>query len=264
MAKAIVHNQLGLIFDQTPAEVAPEPEPTPVLTIPKKGFISGEAARQHMVRLFNGLRCKYGVYDIFRDFCEMAACTISNWADPIHYDEREADYLRIAGRYEREELNVFCEMLATLTQALEGLGPRDVLGQIFQALEINNKDQGQFFTPQNVCECMAAMSLHDCKDVIQAKGYITVCEPAVGGGGMVFAACKVMEEQGLDYHTQLHVSAIDIDDRCANMAYIQMSMLGVPGIVYHGDALSGETRSVWYTPAHITGEWWQRLAADQK
>jgi hypothetical protein len=45
----------------------------------------------------------------------------------------------------------------------------------------------------------------------------------------------------------------------AHMAYVQLSLLGIPGIVVVGDTLRMESRAVWYTPAHIVGGWSRRL-----
>ena len=42
--------------------------------------------------------------------------------------------------------------------------------------------------------------------------------------------------------------AQDIDIRCVWMAYIQLSLYGIPAVVIHGNTLTMETWSQWYTP----------------
>lgn len=43
------------------------------------------------------------------------------------------------------------------------------------------------------------------------------------------------------------------------MAYVQLSLLGIPAVVVHGNALSLDVWGVWYTPAHVFVGWGRRL-----
>jgi hypothetical protein len=43
------------------------------------------------------------------------------------------------------------------------------------------------------------------------------------------------------------------------MAYVQLSLLNIPAIVVHGNALSVEAWGTWFTPAHILGGWGAKL-----
>jgi hypothetical protein len=43
------------------------------------------------------------------------------------------------------------------------------------------------------------------------------------------------------------------------MAYVQMSLAGIPGVVIVGDTLRLEVRDFWFTTAHVTGGWTRRL-----
>ena len=42
----------------------------------------------------------------------MAACSISNAVDKFHFDEREKTYLRIVNKYDKEERQLFPQLLA--------------------------------------------------------------------------------------------------------------------------------------------------------
>jgi hypothetical protein len=76
---------------------------------------------------------------------------------------------------------------------------------------------------------MAAMSFGDQgKDLIRKRGFIRANEAAAGSGAMV-------------------------------IAYLQLSLLHVPAVIVHGNTLSSEEWSNWYTPAHILGGWEWRL-----
>jgi hypothetical protein len=257
-------SQGTLCFDEPEIVIKQSPAPIPEVVIPDKerrrDLIRGEASRQHLIRLLNSFRYKHGIYDVFRDFCALSALSISNAVDKRHWEDRESEYLRIIKGYDREFIDKFPEMLSCLTTALDELGPRDILGEVFMQLEISNKSVGQFFTPQCVSDCMARIVFSDLGPQIAQEGYITLQEPAAGGGSTIFAACKAMSEQGFDFTTQLHVTAIDIDSRCAHMCYVQMSLLGIPGVVYHGDTLRMEMRSEWITPTHVWGLWDYKLS----
>lgn len=86
-------------------------------------------------------------------------------------------------------------------------------------------------------------------------------EPPRGAGSMLIALADAMRNQGINYQRHLHVTAIDIDPRAIHMAYTQLSLLHVPAHLIVGNALTGEVRQHWFTPAHILGAWDIRLAA---
>jgi hypothetical protein len=197
---------------------------------------------------------RHQLHTVFSDFCELSALAISNSVDLSRREKREERYLQIAGRYTAEELARFPKMLGCLVEALEH-EMRDHLGKLFMALELGNHWHGQFFTPYELALLMAQMQLHDAAALIDAKGFITVCEPAAGAGGMVVACAQALREQGLNYQQVMHVVAQDLDPTAAHMCYLQMSLLHVPGVVIVGDTLRMTESDRWYTPAHFLGLW---------
>ena len=76
---------------------------------------------------------------------------------------------------------------------------------------------------------------------------------------MLIACAKVMRDKGLNYQKQMHAMAIDTDIVAVHMAYIQFSLLHIPAVVIHGNALTGTAHSEWRTPAHVLGLWDRRL-----
>jgi hypothetical protein len=46
------------------------------------------------------------------------------------------------------------------------------------------------------------------------------------------------------------------------MAYLQLSLLHIPARITHGNSLSLDEFSHWYTPAHILGGWNFKLRRD--
>ncbi len=214
-----------------------------------------------IAKLVTSLAQRHGAWQVFADFNEMAATSLSNAIDLAHRDKREARYMEIIKRYTSEELARFPQMLAALTDALEH-ETTDVLGRTFHELELHNKWAGQFFTPYPVCQMMAKMSLSDENEIrakIESRGFITASEPACGSGAMVIALAHAMKEMGINYQQHLHVTAVDVDAKCVHMAYTQFALLHIPAVIVHGNTLSMEEWDHWYTPAHIMGGWRWKL-----
>ena len=191
----------------------------------------------------------------------MSSCraTNANRVDLRHRDAREARYLQIVGAYKPAEVARFPEALGALALALEQ-EPADVLGSVFMELELGNRWKGQFFTPFHLCRAMAALQMGDgVAGEIAAKGYVTANDPCVGGGAMPLAFAAELRAAGLDPARHLHVTAQDVDSTAVHMAYVQLSLMGVPAVVILGNSLTLEAREHWYTPAHVLGGWSQRL-----
>lgn len=216
---------------------------------------------KELVKLFEKLAHRHDRWKVFADFCEMAATAWSNRVDPTHYEKREARYLEIVKTYDRSEMALFPQALGHLVMALED-GMTDVLGRVFHALELHNKYAGQFFTPDAVCQMMAAVTVGDGAEVrerIARRGFVTAMEPAVGSGAMVIALAKAMMEAGINYQQHLHVTAVDVDPKCVHMAYVQFALLHIPAVVIHGNSLAVQEYDHWHTPAHVMGGWVERL-----
>ena len=182
----------------------------------------------------------------FSDWLEIAAITLHQL--PYHsgelakdnaYEVLEAQYLEQVKAYKREELNSFSEMLSLLVVAHNG-SYSDFLGDIAGEYELLNKHVGQFFTPYHLCQAMAKMSFFDARSLVEEKGIITVCEPAVGAGGLVIASAEEIASQGVDPCAYVQFDCTDISRDAFNMAYIQLSALGLQAVVRHGNTLSNE------------------------
>ena len=222
-----------------------------------------------MASLIRKLAYSRGVHEVFCDFIEAAAISISNAVDIPRREAREARYMQIVKRYTPEEVNRFpelLEMLTMLTMQLEG-GPADVLGRLFHELELHNKYACQFFTPYEICRMMAKMTMGDkaaLEAQIAATKFISVSEPACGSGAMVIAFAQAMKEEGINYQQHLHVTAVNVSPICVHMAYLQLSLLHIPAIVIRANTLSAfpfgeKPEDRWYTPAHILNGWDWRL-----
>lgn len=216
---------------------------------------------KELVKTLRSVSYSHAIYEVFQDWLAISAIAISNAVDWRQQKRREEVYLEIIHKYtkaEQEKLeDAFAELVLALQHEQSMHGPTDILGQVFHALELHSKYKGQFFTPPHVCELMGMMTLNgdNLTQTIEKKGYITVCEPCIGSGGMILGAAKAMANQKLNYQTQMLVTGIDIDIKCVQMAYLQLSLLGIPAVIIHGNSLTDEEWSRWYTPAYIIGLW---------
>jgi methylase of polypeptide subunit release factors len=100
---------------------------------------------------------------------------------------------------------------------------------------------------------MGAMTFSE--QTIGAKGYVELSEPCCGSGAMILGFAKAMLEKGYNYCAQLVVTATDVDLNCVYMAYLQLSLYGIPAIAIHGNSLTNEEFSRWYTPVHVMNGW---------
>ena len=215
--------------------------------------------QKEIIKTITTLSYRHSLWQVFTDFVEMAALAISNSVDAIHKEKRETRYLEIIGKYNKDEQQMFPKMMAYLVEALEHSlkfdgGPVDVLGQIFHELELHNKWKGQFFTPTPVCEMMAMMTFGDGQEV-KENGFVKVGEPACGSGAMVLGFAKAMKNKGFNYCNQMVVTATDVDLKCVHMAYLQFALYGIPAVVIHGNTLTLEEWSRWYTPVYLLDGW---------
>ncbi len=227
----------------------------------RNGSAAGDP-RKELLRMIQHLGARHSTWRVFEDFLAMSAISFSNAVDWVHREEREAQYMEIVGRYSKDELDLFPQMLACLVEELEihAEQPTDVLGAIFHELELHNKYKGQFFTPQNVCDMMGAMSFGEGDKSIAANGYINLCEPCAGSGAMILGFAKAMKKNGYDFNRQMVVSATDVDLKCVFMTYLQLSLYGIPAVVIHGNTLTMQEWSRWYTPVYMLEGWIWRQA----
>lgn len=201
----------------------------------------------------------YGVdkFNFISNLFECGALAVSNKFDFINYDEREERYKQIMKAYEPSKQKamseIFAEIFALLSSVVYDNGVfADYLGEIFMGLNLGNKRTGQFFTPYNISKMSAKMVITDPTEKQTKDEIITVCDPCCGSGGMLIAALDVLQnDYQVNYARNCFIDCGDIDSRCVHMAYLQLSLAGVPAIIKHQDALSRQLWNVWRTPVFI-------------
>ena len=135
---------------------------------------------------------------------------------------------------------------------------QDFLGCVYMKLNLGNVANGQFFTPYHVSKMMAEICFSDIEKQLEERDFITLSEPCCGSGAMIIAYAQTLKEQGYNYQNQLFVEAIDIDELCFLMTYLQLSLYGIPARVMLGDTLAWKFQRVLYTPLYfINGFSWR-------
>lgn len=211
---------------------------------------------QAFKRLFNETARYENRYSVFRDWVMMSAIALNNAF--LKSESLEEEYLGIVKRYKKDDAVRMAHLLAEVVQGLE-VYPCDFLGSLFMELELGSDRMGQFFTPFEISKMMALLTHGDVIDELSDQPFIRAHEPACGSGSMIIAFAQVMYEKGLNPQQQLWVSCVDLDPVAAMMAYIQLSLLSIPGEIIVGNSLSMQYTRVMRTPAHYLGLWDYKL-----
>lgn len=194
-----------------------------------------------IVKMFDSLSGSKGAWEVWNDVITMMAVSIANTCDnnPNRKEQREKQYLDIANKYTADEMQTVVKITAAITNALEDNPEQDLLGDLYMSLDFGSNALGQFFTPYDVCQAMAELSVDKAlmESQINEKGYIRINEPSCGAGANIIALVNEMKKQEINYQNSAFIVAQDLSQLTALMCYIQLSLLGCAGIVVVGDTL---------------------------
>lgn len=228
---------------------------------------------KEFIKLMDSLCGRHNRWEIWKDAMWLFATTISNAVDPRHREKREQQYLDIAKRYSKAEMDTFAELFAQLVLILERKrGYCDFLGELYMMLGLGNDAGGQFFTPYDVCRMMAKVTMSDVQEKVAQQGWISVNDPACGAGATLIAAADIMyNDYKLNFQTSVMFAGQDIDYTTGLMCYIQLSLCGCAGYVHIGNTLTNpmtghvlfgdEGENTWYTPMYFSAPWEMRRQA---
>lgn len=227
-----------------------------------------EHIRKDFLKTFRSLTNRWRSWDIWTDFITMAACTISNSVDKLHFDEREKTYLRIIKKYSKQEQEIFPQLFAYVVAALEENPEQDFLGDIYTELGLNSKEHEQIFTPYNICHFMAEITIDDLAAQVETKGVVEIHDCCCGAGAILIAASNVAKEKlkktNFNYQNHILITGQDIDYLVTMMCYIQLSLLGMAGYFKVGNALTDpmtdndSLENYWFTPMYFFPVWHYR------
>lgn len=169
------------------------------------------------------------------------------------WSENEEAYEKVFANLQKPEAakERFAELLALCTVALDEKCA-DFLGPLWMEIG-SSSSMGQFFTPHELSRLTAQMTLGNPRQILADLGrpYFTAQEPAAGMGGMVLAVAEIMREEGLDPAINAFWHMIELDYTVFRGCYVQTSLAGIAGAVFHGNTLSLNMISSHYTPATL-------------
>ena len=206
---------------------------------------------------FNLLSQRYDKYRIFLDFLKLASYSMYNVFRKS--EEIESKYLNIVKTYRKEELEIFGKIFGELTLMYEYKNEIvDILGEFYMQNKIGNNSLGQFFTPFHIAEFMGKINCgtkEQMEKIIDKNGYITLSEPCCGAGAMILGFVKALKDEDINYQQNLLVYAVDISEICAYMTYVQLSLYGIPAIVFCGDSITQKMNFQLETPFYFMNYW---------
>ena len=239
-------------------------------------YVSKDELQREFVKVIDSMTGAYNRWEVWRDMVWCIAIAISNRVDERHRDSREQTYMSIVQKYDVKDIEKFAQLFAILhrnvVEKTEKGSYGDFLGELFMNLDLGNNLGGQFFTPYNICQMMARITIDGEKDkmekAIEKQGWFSCMDCACGAGATLIAAAEASVEHGINYPFQVMFAAQEIDSTTALMCYIQLSLLGCAGYVVIGDSLCDpmtghvlfgeDSERCWFTPMFFEETWHRR------
>ena len=172
---------------------------------------------------------KYGLHSVFDDFLEMVVCALSLGAKEDRYHE-------IVRNYEKPDAYLMAEAFGSLVIEMDnnGDGLKDGFGDFYMEY-LSYGRNGQFFTPEPICDMMAR--------ILNPAGFgEKVADCCCGSGRMLLAAAKISRNS-------LFFGA-DIDRTCAMMCLINLCLNGLLGEVCWMDTILNRFYGGWRIELH--------------
>ena len=200
------------------------------------------------------LGTKYGTHEAFKD---VVVCIAYFFANGIDFkEEREKEALKIRNKYSKKEQQLFISIMVTLMEEYsKACKPIDILGDIYENLNLIKKDSAQFFTPLEVCNLMTEITTikDNYENTIKEKGYITISDPSCGSGRNLYTTYKELLDEKVP-NNKIFLQGDDSDLTCCCMTYIHLSLMGANAIVNYKDPISNEVYDTFYTSSFFTNK----------
>lgn len=177
---------------------------------------------------------KHGISRVFNDLLTMGICSFHRTNIQSQLTEKdeanEKLYFETIKPYTKEELSELAKALSLLQLNLVRNPYSDMLGEYFTKY-ITKGQNGQFFTPEPVCQLMAKMTYSESMEGQR------ILDPACGSGRMQLAAAE--------HNHKNYFYGADNDKTCAKMATINFFLNGLKGEVAWMDSLAMEWYGGW-------------------
>ena len=203
--------------------------------------IKTKSEYNEIIKMFDVLTRTRSIWQVYNDCIEMFAYAIQNsFITGNKFKMNEAAYIAIAKKYTKNEMEIAIKIFGTIMNMLEENPFRDLLGDLYMQLNMGSAALGQFFTPYHISRLMVegSFDVDKINSEIAEQGYITVNEPAVGGGANIIALCECLYKHHIDYQNQCVIIGQDLSRISALMCYVVLSLIGCSAVIKIGDTLA--------------------------
>lgn len=192
---------------------------------------TSQQAYKNFLKVFEQLSYRHSYSDTFSNFLDFALYMLTIEKSPEDIETMK----RLESIYtDQKEAQLMAQLFLDFQLASDndGNGFYDVLGDLFMDL-VSHGRNGQFFTPQPVCDMMARMNYGE--DLTDGK---TVCDPACGSARMLLAMAK--QNRNLIFY------GADNDITCCKMAVLNMVVNTMQGEIAWMNSLTMEHYKSWH------------------
>lgn len=194
----------------------------------------------------------------FSDFLAYCALLLSSRTDPVHSKDSMEQLQRLKGSYHDAEWQAFhhtlCSVCDTARRNVDCGCYEDLFADAYTELGASSRALKQDFTPKSIAMMMAQITTRE-GIKLPEEGYFTLSDHACGSGILLLAEAERIAQCGFNPAMQLVVQAADLDIRCVHMTCLNLSLNGIPAVVIHGNTITLQKFSRWYTPAYLLGKW---------
>lgn len=178
----------------------------------------------------------YDLSQVFNDLLTMGICSYHKTNIQTRLQEKdeanEKLYMQTIEKYKKKDLDDFAQMLGLLQLNVLDYPYSDVLGEYFTQ-HITRGQNGQFFTPEPICDFMA-LTHGDADKIVHQR----VLDPACGSGRMLLRFAK--------HYPDNYFFAADVNNTCAKMSTLNFFLNGLRGEVAWMNSLSMEFFGAWH------------------
>jgi|AntDeeMetagen681_2_1112603.scaffolds.fasta_scaffold23701_1 type I restriction-modification system DNA methylase subunit len=181
-------------------------------------------------------------YEVFQDFVDVVITMLSpEETDPAEIYEKYEDLS--SGSIDAREH--FGNAVQAMLEAYNEVN-HDVIGKVYEELDIQNESIGQYFTPSDVTNLMARClnkSDSDANTVVtesRDNERDVIHDPTCGTGRMLIDA--VLESDDDD---EIAVTGVDKSAIAAKMATINFAVMNTEARIWHGDSLTMDMHQRW-------------------
>lgn len=182
--------------------------------------------------------------ELWSDWITCTRIAISN---RVEYSEEDAtDMQRILDKYTQADRGNFESLFQLMVDhclSFDG----DFLGQFYMENEFGCKSMGAYYTPSSITNLLAEFTYQPSPDRSGHPPFL-VSDPCCGSGALLISIAKKAISSGENPQKELLFYGVDTDFLAAQMAYIQLSLLGLKGVIIHGNSLTMSENRRYMTP----------------